>query len=144
MEDFVEYLFHVARPKFAEGGVERGTASQGGMRRDHESARIGAIAPYEFGPGHDAGDSLGPFAFGHAQPITAALEGSFRDDTIHQLALFGAVFKDPAGGLTECGFGKALRYSVAQGSDGGQTAAEDGWSAHDFGDAGGGDHLVSV
>src|ERR1700676_1196268 len=53
-EDFVEDLFHLARTKCGECGVERRTASQGGMRRDHEAARIGAIAPYEFSPGHDA------------------------------------------------------------------------------------------
>jgi hypothetical protein len=110
----------------------------------HEAARIGTAAPDEFCASHYAGDSFGAFALGQTQPLAAALEGGFGDDAIHELALFGAVFEDPAGDLTQCGFGKALRHGVAQGGNGGQAAAEDGWPAHDFGDAGWGDHLVSV
>jgi hypothetical protein len=144
MEDLVEDLFHLSCAKFAERGIERRTASQGWMGGGHETARIGTVAPYKFDAGYHARDSLGTFAFGGAQAITTALEGGFRDDAIHELALFSAVVEDAAGGLAECGFGKAFGDGFAQGIDGTQAAAEDGWSAHDFGDEGGGDHLVSV
>src|ERR1700687_631564 len=137
MEDSVKDLFHLARAKFAERGIEGRTASQGGMRSGHEAACIGTIGPYEFGAGHHAGDSLSAFAFSGAQAVAPALEGGFGNDAVHELALFSAVVEDTASGLTECGFGKALRHSIAQGIDGAQAAAEHGWSAHDIGDVGG-------
>jgi hypothetical protein len=136
MEDFVKDLFHLARAEFAERGIERRTPPQRGMRSGHEATSIGTIGPYEFGTGHDAGDSLCALTFGGAQSVAAALESGFGNDAVHELALFSATVEDTASGLTEYGFGKALGHSIAQGIDGAQAAAEDGWSVQIL------DHLI--